>query len=327
MKYFDLHCDTITECTLKGCELNKNKLHISLERTKDFKPFGQVYAIYIPDELRGFSAVSRFEQVYSTFINEIRKNNEYISFCGNTQDIENAIKTHRNPFLLSVEGSAALGGDMHKLYEYYKKGVRIITITWNGSCEAGDGIRAENAGGLTQFGIKLIKNMSDLNMIIDVSHISDKGFDDIASNINKPFIASHSNSRTICDNKRNITDVQFKEIASRKGLCGLNFYIFFVKQNKNVSFKDIIYHIDHFLNLGGENTIAIGADFDGAPMPDDINGIEDMSNLYELLLKHYTKTVADKIFFDNTYNFLKSNLTECESCNNINRKGNFNLTI
>jgi membrane dipeptidase len=321
MKYFDLHCDTITECALHGCELNKNKLHISLERTKSFNPFGQVYAIYIPNELRGFSAVSRFEQVYSTFLNEIKKNREYISFCGNTQDIEKAISTGKNLCLLSIEGSAALGGDMHKLYECYKKGVRIITITWNGSCEAGDGIRVKNSGGLTQFGISLIKNMSDLNMIIDVSHISDEGFDDIASNIEKPFIASHSNSRTICNNKRNITDEQFKEIVSRKGLCGLNFYTFFIKQNKNVSFADIIYHIEHFLSLGGENIIAIGADFDGnidgTPMPDGITGIEDMCKLYELLLKHYTKIVADKIFFDNAYNFLKSNLTECESCNNI----------
>lgn len=318
MKYFDLHCDTITECALQGCELYKNKLHISLERTKNFKPFGQIYAIYIPKELSGLSAVSRFEMVYSTFINEIKSNIEYIRFCGNAQDIENTIKIGKNPCLLSIEGSAALGGEMHRLYEYYKKGVRIITITWNGSCEAGDGIRVKNAGGLTQFGKSLIKNMADLNMIIDVSHISDKGFDDVASNTYKPFIASHSNSRMICDNKRNITDEQFKELVSRKGLCGLNFYTFFIKQNKKVSFEDIIYHIEHFLSLGGENAIAIGADFDGASMPDGITGVEDMSKLYELLLKHYTKTVADKIFFDNAFNFFKSNLTECESCNIIN---------
>ena len=210
---------------------------------------------------------------------------------------------------------------MNKLYEYYKKGVRIITITWNGRCEAGDGIRVENAGGLTQFGLCLIKNMSDLNMIIDVSHISDKGFNDIASSTDKPFIASHSNSRTICNNKRNLTDEQFKEIVLRKGLCGLNFYTFFIKQNKNVSFEDIIYHIEHFMKLGGENSIAIGADFDGnidgTPMPDGITGVQDMCKLYDLLINYYSKTVIDKIFFYNAFNFLKSNLTACESCNKI----------
>ena len=321
MKYFDLHCDTITECTLQNCELNKNNLHISLERARVFKVFGQVYAIYIPDEFHGNSAILRFEEVYAKFISERDKNKEFISLCGNAQDIENAIKIEKNPCILSIEGSAALGGDMSKLYEYYNKGVRIITITWNGSCEAGDGIRAESSKGLTPFGFELIKNMTDLNMIIDVSHISDKGFDDIARHTDRPFIASHSNSRTICDNKRNVTDEQFKEIVSRKGLCGLNLYSFFIKRNKKVTFKDIIYHIEHFLTLGGENTIAIGADFDGildsTPMPDDITGVEGMTKLYDLLQKHYTKSVTDKIFYDNAYKFLKTNLTDCESCNNI----------
>jgi membrane dipeptidase len=320
MNYFDLHCDTITECALHDYDLYKNKLHISLERARIFNPYGQVFAIYIPSEFSGLSAVSRFENIYGTFLNEINKNYEYINFCGNTQDMETALSTGKNIGLLSIEGSAALGGDMQRLYAYYKKGVRIITITWNGSCEAGDGVGVDNAGGLTSFGLNLIKNMADLNMIIDVSHISDKGFDEIAGNIEKPFIASHSNSRTICNNKRNITDEQFKEIVSRKGLCGLNFYTSFIKQNKKVSFADIIYHIEHFLSLGGENTIAIGADFDGASMPDGIQGIKDMCKLYNLLSTHYTKSITDKIFFNNAYSFLKSNLTECESCNKISYK-------
>jgi membrane dipeptidase len=302
---------------LQNCELNKNNLHISLERASVFKVFSQVYAIFMPDEFRGNSAILRFEEVYSKFISELNKNKQLIKFCGNAQDIEKAIKAELNPCILSIEGSAALGGDMSRLYDCYKKGVRIITITWNGSCEAGDGIRAESARGLTPFGFELIKNMTDLNMIIDVSHLSDKGFDDISRNTNRPFIASHSNSRIICDNKRNITDEQFKEIVSRKGLCGLNFYTFFIKKNKKVTFEDIIYHVEHFLALGGENTISIGADFDGATMPDGITGVEDMVRFYELLLKYYTKSVTDKIFFNNAYNFLKTNLTDCESCNNI----------
>jgi membrane dipeptidase len=152
-------------------------------------------------------------------------------------------------------------------------------------------------------------------VIADVSHLSDRGFDDVAKTINTPFIATHSDSRKICDNKRNLTDGQFKEIVRRGGVVGLNLFPAFLGGG---SVDAVCRHVDHFLSLGGENTIAVGADFDGvARLPNDITGIADMVKLYELLSEYYGETIADRIFFGNAYDFFKTVLTGCKSCNNI----------
>lgn len=321
MRYFDLHCDTAAECSLQNCSLYDNHLHISLKKASAFSPYIQVFAVWIPDDYRDAAAEKRYDGIYDTFVREMKQNAQTIRFCQNSGELETAVQSGKNAAILSIEGSAALCGKIENLYKAYERGVRIITLTWNGPCEAGDGSGVKNAGGLTPFGFSLVSEMSRLHMAIDVSHLSDKAFYDVASRTSGPFVATHSNSRSVCPHERNLTDEMFGEIVKRKGLVGLNLYPPFIKSanwlNEKVKVESIINHIDHFLSLHGENVLAIGADFDGARMPAGISGIQDMPKLYELLLKYYTPGLADSMFFNNAYKFFCGALTDCQSCNNI----------
>lgn len=310
MRYFDLHCDTISECYLKNCGLSKNNLHISCSKAEKYETWAQVFAVWMPDRIRGAQAWERFKNVCRTFKTETSKNG--IPPCGNANELEKALSENKRAAILSIEGSAALGGNLENFDAAYDFGVRIITLTWNSECEAGGGCL--DGGGLTDFGFELLKRMKNLGIVIDVSHLSDRGFCDVASHTDIPFIASHSNSRAVCENPRNLTDEQFREIVSRGGIVGLNFFPDFIGGN---SINLMLSHVDRFLNLGGEKALSVGADFDGAKMPREIRGIGDMSKFYTILSNSFGENTAKRIFFDNAYEFFKTSLTGCKSCNNI----------
>lgn len=303
IRYFDLHCDTITECSLKNKELFDNDLHISVKKTEDYSTWVQTFAIWIPDTVRGKEAFERFLHVEKTFENQINKNN--MAFCKSSEDFESALKNNKkNIAFLSIEGSAALGGNLENLKTCYDLGVRFMTITWNGECEAAGGCK--DGRGFTDFGKEMIKKMNELSIIADISHLSDKGMEDLFSFSDKPIIATHSDSREVCDHKRNLTDDEFKEIVKRGGIVGLNLYPPFLG---STDYLKITEHVDRFLKLGGEKNISLGCDFDGADMPNGINNITDMKKIYELFVKNYGETVANAIFFDNAHKFITTVLT------------------
>lgn len=303
MKYFDLHCDTITGCAVEGKQLYQNDMHISLERAEKYKPWVQVFAIWISDDSRGDAAVRRFDDIYATFCREMEQNRDSITFCRSGADIAKALADGKNAALLSIEGGAALAGRIDRLYQAYDKGVRIINLTWNGRCELGDGCMEQNAGGLTPFGREVVRGMAELGMAVDVSHLSERGFYDVAQETDAAFIASHSNTKAHCPHPRNLTDEQIREIIRRGGLIGLNFYRSFIRDGGEVGIAGLLPHAAHILSLGGEKVLAIGSDFDGSDMPDDVKGIEDVSKLYQLFSQSYNKTVTDSIFFGNAADF------------------------
>ena len=163
-------------------------------------------------------------------------------------------------------------------------------------------------GGLTDFGKNVVKEMDRLGMIIDVSHLSEVGFWDVVKGSKKPFVASHSNSKTVWNHPRNLTDEQFGVFVERQGLVGINFYPVFLNGSFDTDVEKVLDHIDHFLNLGGDTVIAMGSDFDGAKMPEHIDGIQDVKYLYHLIVKRYGTTRAEQFFYENAYRFFTQNL-------------------
>lgn len=292
MKYFDLHCDTLYELVTKNKDIDKNDLHISLKKCCNFKKYFQCFAVWIPDNLRGRKALTFFDLCRKKF-SDIRNNHFQNNF---------------NP-ILTVEGGAVLGGDLDNISYLKKAGVKILTLTWNGKCEIGDGCGVKNATGLSNFGKKAVKELENQNIIIDVSHASNNLFYDVAEISQKPFIATHSNSYEICPHKRNLDNNRFNIIKQAKGIVGITFCKDFLKENSDyVTFDDIRRHIDHFLDLGGEDTITFGSDFDGAIVPECIDSIEKINNLYEYMcIKNYKENILKKLFFENAYNFLIKN--------------------
>ena len=297
MRFFDLHCDTITELCKKQGSLACNDGHISLDRASFLTEYVQDYAIFIPDEYRGKAAVDYFDKVYAFYKNEMNKNgiSEY------ADRLDTKYKS-----VLSVEGGAGMGGTIDGLHHLADCGVKLITLTWNGRNELASGCFDEEDIGLTPFGREAVKEMENLRIAADVSHLSVKGFYDLADLAEKPFMASHS-CIDIVDNfkarHRNLTKEQVEIIAEHNGVIGINLWKKLLGNEDN-SFDAVLRHMSEIIEVGGEDVIAMGTDFDGCDINDELAGIEKIPMLYDFLGNHgFDEKLLNKIFFDNADRF------------------------
>lgn len=312
MKFLDFHCDTAGECYLQNKSLLKNDLHIDLQRVLKFSNFAQMFAIWIPDEKRNDTAFLYYCAVRDRFYRTVETNADCIIQCFSKEDLLNAFSQKKIAAFLTVEGGSVLGGELAKLDTLYRDGVRLMTLTWNDSNEIGNGCFSENKGGLTVFGKSVVQKMQEMNMLVDVSHLNERGFFDVAEYTNKPFLASHSNAR-IVDNPyakaRNLTDAQIRVLIERNGLVGLNLCADFLGNDGNTGMNAVLRHILYFLERGAEKNLAFGCDFDGCTVHSTLSGIETIPLLFEYLLQHgISESVLEDIFFQNGYRFLVANL-------------------
>lgn len=308
MNLFDLHCDTLTACLERGESLYENAGQLSLRRGAAYAPWLQCFAVWIPDDLRGASAFARFSAAADLLTQTVKTYPDRIRQCFCREDFEKAEQAGQCGAILTIEGGAALGGRLENLELAFRRGVRVMTLTWNGRCELGDGCGVRHAGGLTAFGKEVVRRMQTLGMVPDLSHASDALFWDTASATDGLLIATHSDARRICGHPRNLTDEAFLEIRRRNGLAGLNFCPAFLREDASrACAEDLLRHAEHFLSLGGENTLSMGSDFDGTDLPDGIRGIESMEDLAEMFLRHgYSEALVRKIFYENARAFFIS---------------------
>lgn len=312
MRFFDFHCDTIGECYLQKKNLASNDLHIDLQKSKCFEKYGQVFAIWIPDEKRGEAAFAYYQAVRDCFNRECAENAEKILPCKTAVDIETSFCAHKVAAVLAVEGGAVLGGDLEKLDKLYQDGVRLMTLTWNDTNEIANGCFAKDKGGLTEFGRRVVQKMQNLHMLVDVSHLNERGFYDVAEYTEKPFLASHSDA-DIVDNPyakaRNLTDEQIKVLVACNGLIGINLCADFLGNNGQTGADAVLRHLSHFLDLGAEQNLAFGCDYDGCTVHPSLNGIENIPYLAEYLLQYgISEKTLQNVFFENGYRFLIANL-------------------
>lgn len=306
MRLFDLHCDTIYECYRKGFSLDINPLHTDLTRGGRYAPWGQVFAVWIPDTCRGEAAFDCCCDALHWLRAQVAALTDRVSLVGDTATWDAAANNGRCLAIPAVEGGAALAGKIENLAVLSVLGVRILTLTWNGSNELGHGCGSGCADGLTPFGKAAVREMERLGIVPDVSHLNDAGFWDVAAVTDHPFMASHSLSRAVHDHPRNLTDDQFREIVRRGGVVGLNFCGAHLGEQ---TFEAIYRHADHFLSLGGERAVALGGDLDGTDLPDDWGGVAVYGNLADYLAKKgWSQVLLERIFFENAANFLYNRL-------------------
>ena len=307
MRLFDLHCDTLYRSVMENKGLLRNDFHISLLKGCEFDSWIECFAVWISDDLTGQEASDLFDVAVRKFKEEQNLNSEHIKQVKNINEHNEVNNKGKCTAILTLEGSKALNGDVNRVKYMKECGVKVITLTWNGDCDIGSGCKVLNPNGLTNFGRDAISLMNEYSIIPDVSHASDRLFYDVANFSKKPIIATHSNSRSVCSNIRNLTDDQFKIIRSMGGIVGINFCKDFLNDNGSADFSDIRKHVEHFLSLSGENTLCIGSDFDGAEMPDCIKGIESILSIYNYFLEcGYNESVLDNIFFNNAYKFFSN---------------------
>lgn len=309
---WDLHCDTLTEGCQKGWGLRNNPAHFDLARLPHGWDWCQTVAIFIPDYLRGMAAIEYFEKNYLFFLRQLEENRVFAAQARDEREVEILLTEGRTALMLAVEGGAVLGGRLEQIFRLQECGVRLLTLTWNGSNELGGGAASED--GLTDFGRAGLRELERADIIVDVSHLNDRTFEEVLSLAHRPVLASHSNSRTICPHRRNLTDSQFRSIVEMGGLVGINFYLDFIvpqgvdqeAAGKKVLPEALIRHIWHFLELGGEDAIALGSDFDGCVIPDFIGEAAGLATLYTSMLQSgLGKSLTRKICFENARKFFQ----------------------
>ncbi len=204
---------------------------------------------------------------FGWFDTEVSTNESDICIVRNTTDIHTAKSNGKLGAILAIENSEAVERSLNILRCLYNLGVRSIGLTHNPNTWASTGNdEGETGGGLTKFGIQLVKEMNKLGILVDVSHISERGFWDVLDVSNTPIIASHSNCKTLCNHSRNLTNEQLKAIAVNGGVVGITFVPGFITedgwQNKP-PFVKLINHIEYAIDVAGINNVGIGSDFDG----------------------------------------------------------------
>ncbi len=300
---FDAHCDTLQKICDHGGELKKNNYQLDISRIKRRSSGSvQVFAAFIDKKNDKLPPFSRCMQLISRYKSELKKNKETMHHCSNVNDIKTALETGKVASLLSIEGGEALEGNIENLIRFYDLGVRIITLCWNYRNEIADGITEPEGLGLTDFGKLLIKEMNRVGVLIDVSHISEKGFWDIIENSRTPIAATHSNVKALKNHPRNLSDEQIKAIIKNNGCIGINIYPEFVKIGGCDS-TDIVRHIEYIMSLGGENNIGIGSDFDGIEvLPYDICSAEELEKIpNELLRLGYSEKLVENVLYNNFF--------------------------
>ncbi|MEA1939493.1 MAG: dipeptidase [Candidatus Caldatribacteriota bacterium] len=308
---FDGHCDTILEIINHGRSLGKrnSKSHLDIPKLIEGGVNVQVFAIFIEDVYKPNGALKRTLQMFDSFYHELGKNQDKISLVTNYSQIEKANKAGKICAIISIEGGEALEGDLAVLRVLYRMGIRLITLTWNQRNQIADGVgEAQTNSGLTGFGLKVVKEMNKLGMLIDVSHLSEAGFWDVIKNSKTPIVASHSNCYALCSHPRNLKDTQIEALANKSGVIGVTFVPnFLTTEKRKTNVEDILDNIDYLVKIGGMDCVGLGSDFDGTKtLPENLSGADKIPNITSGLIKRgYKEREIKKILGENFLRVLK----------------------
>jgi len=313
MNLIDLHCDTfyrIKECSTKQ-NLLKNQLHVDLEKLKTARSFLQCFALYSDIEAceaKGIDPWTYILELYAQAKEEIECAGGLIEVAKSIAEAEDIHKRGHLAALLTVEDGGIIYKDMNRLEMLHKMGIRMMSLTWDYSNSLGHPNLPETRDkGLTSFGHDVVAHMNTLKMVIDVSHLSDKGFYEIMEESKHPVLASHSNARQVLEHRRNLTDDMIRKLSNKGGVMGLNFCPYFVADKGDIlKVDDLVSHVIHIRNVGGSEVAAIGTDFDGMNGELEIKHIGEMDKLIHGLEKAgLSGEDIERVFYKNAKRMLK----------------------
>ena len=298
MNYFDCHADTLTAIPA-GETLAHNGCDVDLARVDSFASrYTQVFAIFavvdmIPPAERGARFLAAHERAKSLLAGA----SDRISLVRSATEMHAAHEAGRAAAFLSIEDASYMADLAPQAFEL---GIRFAMLVWNNDNEFACGAASDQRKGLTDAGRQLARVYLDQGIVMDVSHLSDAGADELFGLTDAPIIASHSNARSICNVPRNLADWQIEEIVRRHGLIGLNLFGPFVAA-EHPTIDDLLRHADHILSLGGEDVLALGCDLDGCQgvFPEGFHGVHSMPLVRSAFARHLGEAIAEKIFSTN----------------------------
>ncbi len=248
-----------------------------------------------------------------------KQHSDKVQICTNSKDIKSGIEQNKIALLLHMEGAEAISADLHELEVLYDKGLRSIGPVWSRKNIFAEGVNftfpstPNQGGGLTETGKKLVHFCNDKRILIDLSHLNEAGFWEIANISDMPLIATHSNVHELCPSPRNLTAPQLSAIAESNGIVGLNFGIGFLhfegKKDRLLSLDTMCRHLDALLEVLGEDGVALGSDFDGIQISDHISDCSGLPNLITAMKKNgYNDNLIKKICSKNWFQVIKNTL-------------------
>lgn len=317
-KALDLHCDTLMKLKRSG-DLDETTAMVTLKRLQQGNVALQCFADFVPTgmfprPLRNTLSGMVFDKLYHNYQTMMTRHGDILFPVLNASDIDRAGENGKIGILLTIEDGGVIGVDLKNIKKYYDIGVRLVTLTWNHPNAIGFPNSRDPkimSKGLTDFGREAVAEMERLGIAVDVSHVSDGVFWDVAELAKKPFLASHSNSRNLCGHTRNMSDAMIHTLADKGGVMGLNIGPEFLKEGSRDSrVADMVRHILHIRNMGGSGVLALGSDFDGIHGNLEIGGPQDWPKLEDALKKAgLSEDELDKMWWTNASRVLKEALT------------------
>jgi membrane dipeptidase len=214
-------------------------------------------------------------------------------WCRTAADIRTAMAEGVVAGIIHFEGAEPIGPDLDALHLFHAMGLRSVGPVWSRPTIFGHGVpfrfpsTGDTGPGLTDLGKALVRECNALRIMIDLSHLNEAGFWDVAKLSDAPLVATHSNAHAITASSRNLSDRQLQAIGESGGMAGLNFATCFLRpdgrDSADMTLDPVKRHIEHMLNLAGEDSVGIGSDYDGATTPKDIGGVEGLPVLIQAM--------------------------------------------
>ena len=325
MKLFDLHCDTLYECCETGKHLRENDLHVNRAAAQRYEHYVQFFALfcgaYPPESQKKKRSClldtpkdERLARMLQTAQTEFAANADWLTLCRSGEELTRAAESGKAAAFLSIEGAELLPEREGALDEAYDAGVRLVTLTWTSRSRFGCPSAIDQNEGLTERGKQLVRALDARRMLIDVSHLSDRGFWDIAEHSTRPFAASHSNCRALAPHCRNLTDEMIRALANKGGLVGLNYCSGFLDNQPEEKLCRsttalMAKHAAHFKQVGGIEIIGLGSDFDGIGGKLEMDDCSKLPLLADALRREgFTEDEVEAIFYRNARRFFEENL-------------------